>query len=64
MQVLYQAVNYQMEPVITETDRDVDETDSPQVCGRTSSSICPLSELSKCVSILPFSLCVFLLLHI
>ncbi|XP_028253229.1 NBAS subunit of NRZ tethering complex [Parambassis ranga] len=37
-QVLYQAVNYQMEPVITETDRDVDETDSPQACTSTASS--------------------------
>lgn len=31
LQVLYQAVNYQMEPVNTETGREVDETDSLKV---------------------------------
>lgn len=31
-QVLYQAVNYQMEPVITETGPESDETDSVKVC--------------------------------
>ncbi|XP_044025735.1 neuroblastoma-amplified sequence [Siniperca chuatsi] len=31
-QVLYQAVNYQMEPVITESGREADETDSVKAC--------------------------------
>lgn len=31
LQVLYQAVNYQMEPINTETGREVDETDSLKV---------------------------------
>ncbi|KAF1376523.1 hypothetical protein PFLUV_G00212370 [Perca fluviatilis] len=31
-QVLYQAVNYQMEPVITERGREADETDSVKAC--------------------------------
>uniref|UniRef100_A0A4W6EJ65 NBAS subunit of NRZ tethering complex n=1 Tax=Lates calcarifer TaxID=8187 RepID=A0A4W6EJ65_LATCA len=31
-QVLYQAVNYQMEPVNTESGREADETDSVKVC--------------------------------
>uniref|UniRef100_A0A673CVH2 NBAS subunit of NRZ tethering complex n=1 Tax=Sphaeramia orbicularis TaxID=375764 RepID=A0A673CVH2_9TELE len=37
-QVLYQAVNYQMEPVITENSRQADETDSLKVCVCVSTS--------------------------
>uniref|UniRef100_A0A8C4GW67 NBAS subunit of NRZ tethering complex n=1 Tax=Dicentrarchus labrax TaxID=13489 RepID=A0A8C4GW67_DICLA len=36
-QVLYQAVNYQMEPVITESGQEADETDSLKVCTDTPS---------------------------
>lgn len=32
VQVLYQAVNYQMEPVITESRAPADETNPPEVC--------------------------------
>ncbi len=32
LQVLYQAVNYQMEPVVTESGQEADETDSVKVC--------------------------------
>lgn len=32
LQVLYQTVNYQMEPVRTESGREADETDSVKVC--------------------------------
>uniref|UniRef100_A0A3P8P8Z5 Neuroblastoma-amplified sequence N-terminal domain-containing protein n=1 Tax=Astatotilapia calliptera TaxID=8154 RepID=A0A3P8P8Z5_ASTCA len=38
-QVLYQAVNYQMEPVNTETGREVDETDSLKPQPRVGSSV-------------------------
>ncbi|XP_040920272.1 neuroblastoma-amplified sequence isoform X2 [Toxotes jaculatrix] len=37
-QVLYQAVNYQMEPVITESGREADETDSVKACAPTVGS--------------------------
>ncbi|XP_026175129.1 NBAS subunit of NRZ tethering complex isoform X3 [Mastacembelus armatus] len=39
-QVLYQAVNYQMEPPVTESGQEADETDSvkPQYCPPTESS--------------------------
>lgn len=32
LQVLYQAVNYQMEPAITESGPEADTTDSVKVC--------------------------------
>lgn len=77
LQVLYQAVNYQMEPVNTETGREVDETDSLKVnviffpynplilFSITCMFLFELPPLSLCgfVSVL-FSLCVFLPLHI
>ncbi|TKS75992.1 Neuroblastoma-amplified sequence [Collichthys lucidus] len=37
-QVLYQAVNYQMEPVITESGREADETDSAKACASSAGS--------------------------
>ncbi|XP_022626095.1 neuroblastoma-amplified sequence isoform X1 [Seriola dumerili] len=37
-QVLYQAVNYQMEPVITDSGREADETDSVKACAPTVGS--------------------------
>ncbi|KAF7663790.1 hypothetical protein LDENG_00200150 [Lucifuga dentata] len=37
-QVLYQAVNYQMEPVISESGREADETDSLKACAPTVGS--------------------------
>ncbi|TMS12364.1 Neuroblastoma-amplified sequence, partial [Larimichthys crocea] len=37
-QVLYQAVNYQMEPVITESGREADETDSAKACAPSAGS--------------------------
>ncbi|XP_047429612.1 NBAS subunit of NRZ tethering complex [Mugil cephalus] len=37
-QVLYQAVNYQMEPVVPETGQDIDETDSPKASTSTVGS--------------------------
>lgn len=76
LQVLYQAVNYQMEPVNTETGREGDETDSLKVnvffsynplilFSITCMFLFELPPLSLCgvVSVL-FSLCVFLPLHI
>uniref|UniRef100_A0A665VW68 Neuroblastoma-amplified sequence N-terminal domain-containing protein n=1 Tax=Echeneis naucrates TaxID=173247 RepID=A0A665VW68_ECHNA len=38
-QVLYQAVNYQMEPVITEGGREADEMDSVKVCACASPTV-------------------------
>ncbi|XP_034755435.1 neuroblastoma-amplified sequence isoform X2 [Etheostoma cragini] len=37
-QVLYQAVNYQMEPVITESGREAEETDSVKACAASVDS--------------------------
>lgn len=71
LQVLYQAVNYQMEPVNTETGREVDETDSlkvnvifflttPSFCFPSHACSCLNCLLYPCVGLfLSCSVCVF-----